>query len=43
MSEVCAHIASVPLDRSRPLWEMWVIEGIDGTDAGAPGAGWRCC
>ena len=26
MAEVCGHIASVPLDRSKPLWEMWVIE-----------------
>jgi WS/DGAT/MGAT family acyltransferase len=23
-----AQIAAVPLDRSRPLWEMWVLEGL---------------
>ena len=28
VAEVCAHIAAQPLDRSRPLWEMWVIEGL---------------
>jgi diacylglycerol O-acyltransferase / wax synthase len=33
LADVCGHIASVPLDRSKPLWEMWMIEGIGGTDA----------
>jgi WS/DGAT/MGAT family acyltransferase len=33
LAEICGHIAGLPLDRNRPLWEMWVIEGIAGTDA----------
>ena len=34
LSEVCADIAAQPLDRARPLWEMWLIEGYH--DDGAP-------
>ncbi len=33
LSEICSHIAALPLDRTRPLWEVWIIEGIAGTDA----------
>lgn len=29
LADFTAHVASIPLDRSRPLWEMWVVEGLD--------------
>ncbi|MFZ0141612.1 MAG: wax ester/triacylglycerol synthase family O-acyltransferase [Aeromicrobium sp.] len=28
LSEVAGHLAGIPLDRTRPLWEMYVIEGL---------------
>lgn len=33
LAEICGHVAGLALDRDRPLWEMWVIEGLHGTDA----------
>ncbi|MDV6014194.1 wax ester/triacylglycerol synthase family O-acyltransferase [Haloechinothrix sp. LS1_15] len=27
LAELCAHIASQPMDRSRPLWEIYLVEG----------------
>ncbi|OBK94557.1 wax ester/triacylglycerol synthase family O-acyltransferase [Mycobacterium sp. 1165178.9] len=33
LADICGHVAGLALDRDRPLWEMWVIEGLHGTDA----------
>jgi WS/DGAT/MGAT family acyltransferase len=30
LKRLAARIASQPLDRGKPLWEMWVVEGLEG-------------
>ncbi|MEE8311488.1 MAG: wax ester/triacylglycerol synthase family O-acyltransferase [Candidatus Binatia bacterium] len=29
LAQVVGHIASRPLDRRRPLWELWIVEGLE--------------
>jgi diacylglycerol O-acyltransferase / wax synthase len=29
LADVTGHLAGIPLDRSRPLWDMWIIEGLE--------------
>jgi diacylglycerol O-acyltransferase / wax synthase len=42
LAELAADIASRPLDRSRPLWEMWVIEGLENGYVGVVGKMHHC-
>lgn len=30
LTDLAAKLAAMPLDRTRPLWEMWFIDGLDG-------------
>ncbi|HZI97281.1 MAG TPA: wax ester/triacylglycerol synthase family O-acyltransferase [Actinomycetales bacterium] len=34
LRELVARVQPRPLDRSRPLWEVYLVEGLDGPDAG---------
>jgi WS/DGAT/MGAT family acyltransferase len=27
LAEICGYVAGLPLDRDRPLWEMWILDG----------------
>lgn len=37
LTELCSHLASLPVNRRHPLWEMWVVEGYKDTGRGADG------
>jgi WS/DGAT/MGAT family acyltransferase len=34
VTELAAKLVAIPLDRTRPLWEVWVIDGLDDNHVG---------
>lgn len=37
LHDAAARLAAQPLDRNHPLWDIWILEGVDGLDAAASG------
>jgi diacylglycerol O-acyltransferase / wax synthase len=29
LADLVGHIAGIPLDRTKPLWELWILEGLE--------------
>src|SRR5262245_58745422 len=42
LAELVSHLHALPLDRSRPLWQLWVIEGLENGPVGLYVKGHHC-
>jgi diacylglycerol O-acyltransferase len=42
LKQLVSRIVERPLDRSRPLWEMWVVEGLEGNQFALVGKTHHC-